>query len=404
VRRRRILVLAPFPPRGQGRHGGSRSIAQRLRVMARHHDVSLLYLHSPTDPPLDHELVETCVQVVAVDRSSTEGTVAIAQGAVTLPRVLWRTWRGTPLWVQAFRSSAVEQAVGALIEQTRPEIIQVEYQVMAQFLPAAPTAPVVLVIHEPAARVAENFALTRTGAARLLNHADRRAWFQFERRATDAAGRVVVFTEQDAAVLRAERPPVVVPIVVPLPEHPLDPVGEEPPSLLFVGNFGHPPNVDAVGWLVREIFPRVRRAHPSARLEVVGENPPAELCADKPAGVEFAGGVPDVEPWLDRAAVFVVPARLGGGMRVKTVEALAAGKAIVSTLRGIAGLDLAGDEVVIAETAEEFAEEVAALLAAPERRRELARKARHWAERTLAGDGETRAYQEIYAELAASES
>jgi glycosyltransferase involved in cell wall biosynthesis len=60
--------------------------------------------------------------------------------------------------------------------------------------------------------------------------------------------------------------------------------------------------------------------------------------------------------------------------------------------------------VVIADTAEEFAEEVAGLLAAPERRRELARKARHWAERSLAGDGETRAYEQIYAELAASDS
>lgn len=399
MRRLRILVLSPFPPRGQGRHGGSRTIAHRLRAIARHHDVSLLYVHSPNDPPPDHELVEACVQVVAVDRSSTEGTLAIAQGAVTLPRVLWRAWRGTPLWVQAFRSSVVEQAVRELIARSRPDVIQVEYQVMAQFLPEPPTTPTLLVVHEPAVRVAENFALTRTGPARLLNQADRRAWSRFERRVGDAADRVVVFTEPDAAVMRARRPAVVVPLAVPLPEVPLDPLGAEPPSLFFVGNFGHPPNVDAVGWLVHEIFPLVRAAHPDTRLTVVGDNPPADLVAEEPAGVDFTGGVPEVEPLLDRAAVFAVPARLGGGMRVKTVEALAAGKAIVSTPLGVAGLDLAGDEVAIAETAAAFAAQVNALLEAPERRRELARKARAWAEAALAGDEETRSYLSIYSEL-----
>jgi polysaccharide biosynthesis protein PslH len=367
--------------------------------MARHHDVSLLYLHSPTDPSLDPELAEACVQVVGVDRSSTKGTRAPAQGPFALIRVLWRAWRGTPVWVQAFESSAVDEAVRALIDLGRPEIIQVEYQVMAQFLPRPVDVPVVLVVHEPAARVAENFALARTGASRLLSHADRHAWFRFERQATAGAGCVVVFTGQDAAVVRAKRPPVVVPIAVPLPAHALDPLGAEPPSLLFVGNFGHPPNVDAVRWLVHEIFPRIRHAHPSTSLAIVGDNATAGMQMDAPAGVEFVGGVPDIDPWLDRAAVFVVPVRLGGGMRVKTIEALAAGKAVVSTPLGVAGLDLAGNEVAIAETAEHFAEEVVALLVAPERRAELARKARAWAEIALRGADEFRMYQSIYANL-----
>lgn len=397
-------MLAPFPPRSQGWHGGSRSIAHRLRAMSRAHDISLLYLHGSHDPPPDGDLADACVEVVAVDRTGIEGTLAFAEGAAMLPRVLWRAWRGIPVWVQAFRSTAVDEAVRGLIDRRRPEIIQVEYQLMAQFLPSRPAIPTVLVVHEPALRVAENFALARVGLARLLNHADRGAWARFERGATGAADRVVVFTGRDAEVLSAARPPVVVPLAVPLPEQPLDPLGADPPSLLYIGNFGHPPNVDAARWLVREIFPRIRRAHPSVRLSIVGENAPADLRADAPPGVEFTGGVPDVEPWLDRAAVFVVAARLGGGMRVKTIEALAAGKAIVSTPLGVAGLDLAGDEVAIAETAEAFAEQVDVLLADPVRRRELAGNARRWAERALGTAGEAQAYESIYAELVAPES
>jgi glycosyltransferase involved in cell wall biosynthesis len=109
--------------------------------------------------------------------------------------------------------------------------------------------------------------------------------------------------------------------------------------------------------------------------------------------------VPSVEPWLDRAAVFVVPLRLGGGVRVKTLEALAAGKAIVSTSLGVAGLGLRGDVVMIADTAADFAAQVSLLLDAPERRRALAQQARTWAERALSAETELEAYEALYAQL-----
>jgi glycosyltransferase involved in cell wall biosynthesis len=402
MRRLRIVVIAPFPPHVRARDGGSRSIANRLELTARRHDVSLLYLHRSGDPPLEPALAELCVEVVPVDRSETEGSRALGRGGVNLGLILWRAWRGTPVWAQAFRSSATEHAVEDLIARARPDVIQVEYQVMAQFLPARRPAPAVLVIHEPAVRVAENFAITRSRALRILNLVDRRAWARFEKRAVQDAERVVVFSPQDAEALDSGRPPTVVPMTLPVPPEPLDPEGADPSLLLFVGNYGHPPNVDAALWLVREIFPLVRDVHPSARLAIVGESPPPSLADGERDGVEVTGGVPDVEPWLDRAAVFVVPLRLGGGMRVKTLEALAAGKAIVSTSLGVAGLDLVGDELVIADGASEFAEQVNALLTSPARRRALAQRARRWAKQALSAEQELQAYESLYAELTAA--
>src|SRR5581483_10448559 len=87
---------------------------------------------------------------------------------------------------------------------------------------------------------------------------------------------------------------------------------EEDSRLLFAGNLTHPPNVDAVRWLMRELMPAVRARAGSARLTIVGSPVPDDLAAAAPAWVEFAGEVPAVRPYLERAAVVLAPIRQGG--------------------------------------------------------------------------------------------
>jgi glycosyltransferase involved in cell wall biosynthesis len=133
-------------------------------------------------------------------------------------------------------------------------------------------------------------------------------------------------------------------------------VGSEDGRLLFVGNFGHPPNVDAAFRLTRDILPAVRRGGLSVQLDLVGDNPPPELREMASPVVNVTGRVPDVTPYLDRASLVVVPLRMGGGMRVKVLEALGAGKAVVASHLATEGLDLVdGQHVVHAETDDEFA-------------------------------------------------
>jgi glycosyltransferase involved in cell wall biosynthesis len=404
MRSLRILILSPFPPRLDARHGGARSIAHRIDRLTRKHEVSLLYLHGADELPMEATLSDACVKVVAVDRSTSEGAASMARGSRELPRILWHAWRGKPVWAQAFASSAVVETVSQLTDRVQPEIIQVEYQVMGQFLTGDRRAPRLLIVHEPAARIAENFAATRSGVPRLLNVADRHAWLRFERRVADAADQVVVFSLDDASTVRTDSPVAVVPLTMPIPEQPFDAIGADPPSVLFVGNYGHPPNVDAALWLANEIFPRVRKSHPSARLWLVGEHPPARLSALGVDGIEVTGGVPEVASWLERAAVVVAPIRMGGGMRVKVVEALAAGKAVVSTARGVAGLGLAEGDVRIADTAVAFADSVNELLGAPTQRQELGARARRWAEDALDVERESSAYESLYEHVVASSS
>ncbi len=199
-----------------------------------------------------------------------------------------------------------------------------------------------------------------------------------------AVDRVVVFTDRDRAALlpySASTPVVRIPFGVDLPGSAASPLGTDPPTLLFVGNFHHPPNEDAARHLVEDILPAVRQTWPATRAAIVGAYPPDWLLAMRQDGVvEVPGAVDDVGPWMDRAALVVMPLRLGGGMRLKTLEALAAGKAIVASPLAVEGLDLHdGQQLRTARSDREFVDCIRGLLGSPEQRRQLAASARSWA-------------------------
>jgi len=139
--------------------------------------------------------------------------------------------------------------------------------------------------------------------------------------------------------------------------------------ILMVGNFGYAPNVDGARWLVHDVMPQVRAATPGARLQLVGAAPPPAIDALACDDVEVTGRVPDVAPYLEAADVVVCPLRYGGGVKVKMLEALRAGKAIVSTDVGCQGLALGPAAVRRAGTAGDFADAIVDLLADPGRRR-----------------------------------
>jgi glycosyltransferase involved in cell wall biosynthesis len=131
------------------------------------------------------------------------------------------------------------------------------------------------------------------------------------------------------------------------------------------------PNIDGVQYFVDAVWPKVRAAVPAARFQVVGRNPAASVRRLAAERIEVVGSVPSVLEYLHRAAVVVVPLRVGGGTRLKIYEAMAAGKAVVSTTIGAEGLDVTnGRDIVLADAPERIAAAVARLLQdAGERRR-----------------------------------
>jgi GT2 family glycosyltransferase/glycosyltransferase involved in cell wall biosynthesis len=131
---------------------------------------------------------------------------------------------------------------------------------------------------------------------------------------------------------------------------------EEREHILFVGNFRHRPNADAVHFYAREVLPRVRESLPNVELLLVGDNAPKEFAEYEGAGVRVLGYVPDIEPVFERARVSVAPLRFGAGINGKIGEALAHGLPVVTTNIGAAGIGLRdGEEALIADSPEELA-------------------------------------------------
>ncbi len=146
-----------------------------------------------------------------------------------------------------------------------------------------------------------------------------------------------------------------------------------PAALLFTGTMNYRPNVDAVIWFADHILSEIRNAVPEARLFVVGNKPHERLDGLRQrADIEVTGYVQDVLPFLCSASVYVAPLRMGSGTRLKLLQAMAAGCAIVSTHVGAQGLDVqSGREMMLADDPETFARATAALLRDPALRQKL---------------------------------
>ncbi|MDI9240380.1 glycosyltransferase family 4 protein [Lysobacter sp. LF1] len=193
----------------------------------------------------------------------------------------------------------------------------------------------------------------------------------FERQACQRADAVLACSEIDAQALRElapERPVHVIANGVDLDGNRPATQSPDPDRLVFVGQMGWFPNRDGVEWFLREVFPRILAQRPRTRFELVGKADGFSVPGNVAAQVTLAGFVDDLRPHVHEASVYVVPLRAGSGTRLKVLEAMALGKAIVTTQVGSEGIALRhGDSAVFADDAESFAQATLALLDSPER-------------------------------------
>ena len=378
----RILVvspLLPIPPYT----GGELRIVHLVRALASEHEVTLLAA-VPRGAPIDapcRALAPALVQCVAagwVPGAAPSWSKRWLQLRSLVSRSSALTWTF---------SHGLRRALPH-VDWTRYDVVHAEYSVLG-LLPLPRHLPLVLDAHN-----IEYRALLRTAKNASLW---RRAWLRWEarrvRRDEETAWRRAALCLATSAVDADEigrvtqRPVVIVPNGVDIDQFPiLDLRLAEPDHVLFIGTYRYLPNVDAVHWFAREIWPRIRAARPTARWSLVGLDPPPSVRAlGEVPGVNVVGTVPDVRPWLARASVVVVPLRSGSGTRLKILEAFAAGRPVVSTQIGAEGLAVRdGTHLLLADDPVSFAEAVVRLLDCPEHGWSLARAARELVEQEYA--------------------
>jgi glycosyltransferase involved in cell wall biosynthesis len=211
----------------------------------------------------------------------------------------------------------------------------------------------------------------------------------FERAQCQRFTGIVTVSEVDKKILETEfgaRRVFAVPTGVDTDYFRRDESVPEEGGLVFCGAMDWLPNEDAAIYFVDEVLPRIKAEIPTVTLTLVGRNPSRRLLAriGNRTDVRVTGWVDDVRPFVRRSMLYVIPLRIGGGTRIKAYEAMAMGKAVISTPIGVEGLPLTdGEHVLLAEGAQAFADAVVGLLRDPERRRRIEGAARELVERNF---------------------
>lgn len=179
------------------------------------------------------------------------------------------------------------------------------------------------------------------------------------------ADMVLAVSEDDKQLIRQELPSLLVEVVPNIHVVPIfpDPTRRRYGELVFVGSFGHDPNVDAMLYFCSEVMPIICAKNPQTRLKIIGSNPTPEIISLANEHVEVLGYVPETAPFLETAYISVAPLRYGGGMKGKVGEAMSYGLPVVTTSFGAEGFGLQPEvDLLIGDTAESFAAQVGALL------------------------------------------
>lgn len=335
-----------------------------LQHLARAHDVTLLtYYGGRRDLQYETDIARELPGAETVHTAALDGT-AFSQ-SLDYARLVFRS---APFAVSKFTHSEVKRRVGAWIAEKKFDVAVCDFLSASMNFPEKLATPTVLFQHNVETALWQRLAATDSNLAKRAAYTiEARKMASYERDALRKFHHVIAVSEHDRQQMLAMDPSCsisVVPTGVDTEKYTLAPPAKaDPPRIVFLGSMDWEPNIDAVTYFCREIFPRVRAQMPAAMFQIVGRNPHASVRQLATDAVQVTGSVPSVTEFLNNATVVVVPLRIGGGTRLKIFEAMATGKAVISTSIGAEGLDVqSGRDLILADDAEAFAEATVRLL------------------------------------------
>jgi sugar transferase (PEP-CTERM/EpsH1 system associated) len=383
-----LSQIVPYPP-----HGG---VLQRgynlLRELGRRASVHLLAFVHPDELRTASKVQESRAAL----EEFCEGVEyfplwAKASSLHTAAALLASAGSRLPFSVIAHRSAAFDRRVQESLRSSSPDVVHVDTVALSQFVPLdASSVPLVLTHHNVESMLMERRAeVERRPLAKQYLQRETAKLRAYERGVSPKFDLNIVVSAQDGQMLARVAPDVrtaVVPNGVNVDYFAPD-AAEEIPALIYTGGMNMFANRDAVTYFLEEIWPLIAARAPHTTFYAVGQDPPKELLAHatQDPRVVVTGFVDDIRPWVRKAAVYVVPLRVGGGTRLKVLDAMAMGKAIVSTSVGCEGIAVVpGTHLVTADAPTDFARETLSLLGDRPRRLALGRAARALVERTYA--------------------
>ena len=384
--------------------GGKIRSYQILKALARRHSVNLFTFYAAT--PIDHhsqlrqEFTRvTCLPLNIPKRRTLREAIGYGR----------RLLSGLPYTISKFSNSKVERLVRQLISNDLPDIVVCDFVFAANAIPWDISIPKILFAHNVEASIwKHHWRLAENHVWKAICRREYRTMERFERLCINQADHVLTVSEHDRGIfsqmIDGSRISVI-PTGVDVNYFRPSPESEKPNTIVFSGSMDYMPNEDGILYFMRHIWPHIREQIPGVSLCVVGRRPSRRLMefAKRQNGIQITGDVDDIRPYVHRSSVYIVPLRIGSGTRLKIFEAMAMGKAIVSTTIGAEGLPIQdGREIVLADEPEEFARAVGALLQDQVRRRQLGQAARELVEHKYSWNSVARNFEIILETLVAT--
>lgn len=416
---KRILFLSQLLPYPLNSGAKTRAYFV-LRYLAQRNHVTLLAFTRPDDlPEAKTHLKEFCAEVHTIPmlRSRKRDLRALLESLSSNQSFVIRRDYVPEMAkkIQELLSSGEYEAVHT------DQLWMAQYALLAQKMPGEIRKPILILDeHNACFQIFQRLAEGEGNPLkRLFLEREWRSLKRFEVRACANFDRLVTVTDEDRATLqgliegqgKGIRLPQFssIPICVETDSVPAIKPVKSPPNILHMGTMFWLPNIEGMLWFAREVWPQVEESLPSATLTIIGKNPPLsiqELANGQPgkdpdqnSKIEIPGYVADPQLYLERAGVFIVPLLSGGGMRVKIVDGWRWGLPIVSTTVGAEGIHYRDREnILIADSPQDFAEAVIEVLKDPNLSDRLREKGRGWVEETYNWRAVYPAWDAVYGE------
>lgn len=344
--------------------GGKLRTYNILRQLSARHELTYLsYYGGLRDDAYEREILTQLPGTVSVHTGAPD-TTEVERRLDYLRRLLWRA----PYAVSKFTDAKVQRLLAEWIPQRRFDVAVCDFLASTLNFPRHLATPTVLFQHNVECVLWQRKArFEARWLDRMVSKLEYAKMRRFEPTQVRRFHHVIAVSEQDREAMRgmADRSRIsVVPTGVDLKTFQYEPDARPAgPLVVFTGSMDWGANIDGVEYFCKEVWPRVLAVVPDARFQIVGRAPHPRVKKLAADSVEVTGDVPSIVDYLRRAAVVVVPLRIGGGTRIKIYEGMAMGKATVSTTIGAEGLDVRhGRDIVLADDPAAFADSIVTFL------------------------------------------
>ena len=365
----KILYLIPYSPANPV-FGGSLRIYHLLSHLCKYHDVTVAgFSTSKEEKELIKQFPNLTGKTHLIEHPFSDNSARWSQ-----VKSLFSTHSK---WYLVTRSEKFQEMLDGLLAIESFDIIQSEFPALAMFHFNS-SALKIIDCHNVEYDNFKRMAKVKNPFRKLFYHLEAYKFYKEETAVCSQQDALLVTSERDISIFDKSVPDVpkyLIPNGVdtnyfePFKTRPI------PNSMVFVGMMKYVPNYNGMSWFLDEIFPKILEKVPDATITIVGKNPPQSISERANENIIVTGFVEDTRPYIEKSAVYVVPLRMGGGTRLKIMEALAVKKPLVTTSIGCEGIDVVnGESVLIADTPDEFSASVIELFTKPKRAAKLTEK------------------------------